>query len=174
MAHPEQSRYVDSIADRYPDSFVGTRVLEVGSRNVNGSVRDYFLDCDYVGIDCVPGKDVDVVCFAHQYRTSRMFDVVISCEAFEHDPYLAETIDNVVGILLKKGGLFVGTWASPLRQEHGTIRTTGKDDLYGPNPNYYKGVSALDFKLLAGHLLDPLEVDEYRHNLDVYAFGLRK
>jgi len=37
------------------------RVLEIGSRNVNGSVRDLFGGTDYHGIDAQAGEGVDTV-----------------------------------------------------------------------------------------------------------------
>ena len=37
------------------------RVLELGSRNINGSVRYLFAAAEYVGVDPVEGADVDIV-----------------------------------------------------------------------------------------------------------------
>jgi hypothetical protein len=91
VAHAEQMDYVRSVRDKYHWFFAGTRVLEVGSRYVNGSVRQLFGPCDYTGLDCTPGRCVDVVCLAHEYRSAAPFDVLVSCEAFEHDPHLAKT-----------------------------------------------------------------------------------
>ena len=45
----------------HPELFTGTRVLEVGSLDINGSVRPIFTDCEYVGLDLGPGPGVDVI-----------------------------------------------------------------------------------------------------------------
>lgn len=70
-----------------PTEFRGKRVLEVGSKYINGSVRSFverFLKPkEYLGIDVEPGKFVDMVvpaedivkCFGEE-----SFDVIISTE----------------------------------------------------------------------------------------------
>ncbi len=73
-----------------PAEVVGKRVLEVGSLNVNGSVRavlEHWGPSEYIGIDAVDGEGVDRVAditalsdiFPHGH-----FDVVISTEVLEH------------------------------------------------------------------------------------------
>jgi len=172
VAHREQQEFVDRCKTRFPKHFKNCRVLEVGSRNINGGVRGFFEGCDYVGIDCQPGKDVDVVCNAHEYDSDEPFDTVISCEAFEHDPHFKETLDNALR-LLRPGGLFVATFAGPNRQEHGTARSAG-GELYGPDPDYYKNVSADEFRKAADHRrFDLLEVVSARNDTDVYAVGVK-
>lgn len=174
MSHSEQMEFVEGIRHRFPAFFRDRDVLEVGSRDVNGSVRQFFSpNCRYVGIDCTPGCAVDVVTLAHQYKPEpgHLFDVIISCEAFEHDPYLPLTITNVMRYL-RVGGLFVATMASDKRPEHGTVRSTGHE-VYGPDPNYYRGVAALEFAKLIDPFLDPRCVIAARGSLDVYAHGFR-
>jgi hypothetical protein len=175
VSHPEQVAFVDSIRTRFPDNFEFCEVLEIGSRNVNGTVRSLFDSCRYIGIDCTEGPGVDLVTLAHNFRPPEgtLYDTVISCEAFEHDPFLKKTLAVCVGKYLKKGGLFVATWASPERQEHGTTKST-PEEIYGPDPEYYRGVSAKNFSSIASRWLDPLEVREERGGQDVYAWGIRK
>jgi SAM-dependent methyltransferase len=62
------------------------RVLEIGSRNVNGSVREYFGDADYLGIDRRQGAGVDLVLDAVNWQTDLRFDAIVCCEVFEHEP----------------------------------------------------------------------------------------
>jgi hypothetical protein len=71
--------------------FDGKRVLEVGSKFVNGSVRPlierFCSPRDYVGVDIEPGKYVDVVLPAEKLVNCfgpESFDVVISTELLEH------------------------------------------------------------------------------------------
>lgn len=61
-------------------------VLEVGSYDVNGTVRPLFADAGaYVGVDVVPGPGVDMVYdgLTLPYE-SDTFDVVVSTEMLEH------------------------------------------------------------------------------------------
>lgn len=68
----------------------GKRVIEVGSMNVNGSLRSHVEALDpvsYIGIDFIAGLGVDVVCdvcIAAKRFGKNSFDVVISTEMLEH------------------------------------------------------------------------------------------
>ncbi len=60
-------------------------VLEVGSQNVNGSVRDHFSTDSYIGVDIGPGNSVDRIEDAERLSDpSATWPVVISCEMLEH------------------------------------------------------------------------------------------
>ena len=121
MAHRSQLEFVRLLAANMPEYFRGKRVLEVGSLDINGSIRQFFKDCDYTGLDVAAGPGVDVVCEGQKYDAPG-FDVVISCEAMEHNPYWAETLQNMIR-LCKPGGLLVMTCATIGRPEHGTARS---------------------------------------------------
>jgi hypothetical protein len=97
MAHPEQFEFVSAVKAAFPSFLAGTRVLEIGSLDINGSVRRFFKDGQYTGIDVGPGPGVDVVCQGQDYTPpSGCFDVTISCETMEHNPYWRETFDNML------------------------------------------------------------------------------
>ncbi|MEB3302550.1 MAG: class I SAM-dependent methyltransferase [Cyanobacteriota bacterium] len=124
MAHQSQRDFVQAVASRLPGFFRDVKVLEVGSLNINGTVRDFFSNCDYTGIDVAPGKDVDVVCQGQDFNAEDgSFDQVISCEAMEHNPYWKETISNMIRVC-RPGGLITLTCATTGRPEHGTTRTS--------------------------------------------------
>ena len=55
------------------EAFVCDSVLECGSYNVNGSVRDLFAVREYIGLDWRPGPGVDVVNLVHEYRALSTF-----------------------------------------------------------------------------------------------------
>ena len=60
-------------------------VLEIGSLNVNGSVRDLFPE-PYTGLDMQKGKGVDIVADVLTYDgfTEGQFNTIISTETLEH------------------------------------------------------------------------------------------
>lgn len=62
------------------------RTVEVGSYDVNGSVRSLFPDA-YVGVDMRPGPGVDVVALGSALPfVDGWARVVVSTEMLEHDP----------------------------------------------------------------------------------------
>jgi SAM-dependent methyltransferase len=148
MAHPSQLDFVARVKARFPERFAGRRVLEVGSLDINGSVRSFFEHCDYVGIDVAAGPGVDLVCQGQDYDgPDDAFDTVISCEVMEHNPHWADTLRNMVRVC-RPGGLIVMTCATLGRKEHGTARTTpGASPLtVGLGWNYYRNLTARDFR----------------------------
>ena len=60
MAHPQQAEFFATVREHYPNSFKSARVLEVGSLDINGSVRELFEKCDYTGVDLQMGPGVDL------------------------------------------------------------------------------------------------------------------
>ena len=90
--------------------FSGKAVLEVGSYDVNGSVRQLFANVrSYVGIDFRPGPGVDSVMNAHALEfQAESFDVVISTEMLEHDNEFWSSVKEM-GRVLKKGGILIIT-----------------------------------------------------------------
>jgi hypothetical protein len=135
MAHKAQQDWVGRVAVQHPEFFTGTRVLEFGSYDINGSVRGFFTDPSrYVGVDHRAGPCVDVVSLFHNFEDEVEYDVFISASAFEHDPYWRESIKNGISHL-RDGGLIViscgNTWyaheldCSPVPGYYGNV---GKDD----------------------------------------------
>ena len=144
MAHPAQNEFIGRIRDIFPGHFRHARVLEIGSLDINGTIRGLFTDCDYTGIDVGPGPGVDVVCAGQDFDApDESYDVVISCEAMEHNPYWAETFTNMVR-LAKPGGLVLMTCATLGRKEHGTTRTTPADSplTVAKGWDYYRNLRA--------------------------------
>lgn len=70
-------------------------VIEIGSRNVNGSARDAFPDVEWFGLDIEDGIGVDVVCDAAEYWPDRRIRTVICCEVLEHTSNWRDILHNV-------------------------------------------------------------------------------
>jgi SAM-dependent methyltransferase len=146
MSHPSQLEFVSLTRSLFPEMFQGRKVLEIGSLDINGTVRGFFTDCDYTGLDVAPGPGVDVVCEGQKFDApDRSFDVVISCEVMEHNPYWADTFRNMVR-LLKPGGLMVMSCATGWRAEHGTSRSEpwGSPLTVGQGWEYYRNLGSGD------------------------------
>ena len=156
MSHDEQRRFIAGVAEYLPEFFVGTRVLEIGSLDVNGSIRSFFVDCDYKGLDVAPGPGVDIVGGGHEFDAPNgSFDVVVSVETMEHNPYWIETVGNMLR-LCREGGLILITCASLGRVEHGTTRSDPQSSplTIGLGWDYYRNVSEVDMRRAvasAGH-----------------------
>lgn len=150
MAHQQQQDFCLQVKAAFPDYFKKGYILDVGSLDINGSNRDYFTDeAKYVGIDVAEGKNVDVVCPAHQFKIkNEQFDTIISTECFEHDMHYTESLKNICHNLLKSGGLFLFTCATTGRPEHGTRRTSPQDAplLTGEWSDYYKNLTEKDIR----------------------------
>ena len=133
--------FVESVKQNYVNLFIRKKVLEVGSLNINGSIRQFFIDCDYTGVDLAPGKDVDMVARGEDLSfPDKNFDVVCSCECFEHNPEWARTFDNMAR--MAKSLVFFSC-ATTGRPEHGTPRTTPQDAPFCGD--YYQNLRASDF-----------------------------
>ena len=97
------------------------KVLEVGSRDVNGSVKGLINWTKYIGLDLIDGENVDVIDDAENIPThwpDETFDLVICTETLEHvkDPV---SIVNKMRNVLKKGGWMLLTTPSIHHPEHG-------------------------------------------------------
>jgi SAM-dependent methyltransferase len=148
VSHASQLKFVELVSLAFPEHFTGSRVLEVGSLDINGSVRKFFRGCDYTGLDVASGPGVDVVCQGQEYDApNSSFDVVISCEAMEHNPHWVKTFGNMIR-LCRPAGLVVMTCATIGRPEHGTTRTEPESSplTVGLGWNYYKNLSEKDFR----------------------------
>ena len=89
-------------ADFPPD----LRVIEIGAQDVNGSLRQVApRNCEYVGVDFVQGKGVDVV-LQDPYSlpfADESVDVVLSSSCLEHSEMFWIVFLEVMRILKPKG-----------------------------------------------------------------------
>lgn len=144
MSHPDQMNFVASVAKMYPAHFFNSHVVEVGSLNINGSVRQFFSQPTfYVGCDLGPGPGVDIICPGHKLPFhDETFDVAISCECFEHDKNWQLTLQRMID-LVKPMGLVIFTCATTGRPEHGTTKSNPFDAPF--TNDYYKNLTESDF-----------------------------
>jgi len=101
------------------DEVRGRRVLEVGSYNVNGSVRPIvqgYGPARYEGVDQTPGPGVDLVMPCERlpelFSAPDTFDVVISTEMLEHAKDWRVCMLAMAAVVTP-GGLLILTTRSP-------------------------------------------------------------
>ena len=191
MAHKEQEQFCLKVKNKFPSKFSNIKVLDIGSFDCNGNERHFFEDSDYTGIDLMPGKNVDVVCAGQDYDAAdQTFDTIISCECFEHNPFYAETINNVVR-MLKSGGLFLFTCATIGRPVHGVASANllmkEKDPNWKSLPNvlierndwdneYYKNLTEEDIRNIINvdDVFSEYQFEVEENHCDLYFWGIKK
>lgn len=148
MAHDAQNIFFRMVKDEFPRHFKWVNVCEIGSLDINGTIRTLFEYANYVGFDVALGPAVDYAVFGKDVKyPSESFDITVSSECFEHDSTWRETFENMLR-MTKYDGLTVFTCAGTDRPEHGTSRTdAGSSPLtVGLGIEYYKNLAPEDFE----------------------------
>jgi SAM-dependent methyltransferase len=178
MAHADQFEFIGIVKQHFPAFFENVNVLEIGSLDINGSVRSFFAAATYTGVDVAAGPGVDEVCQGQLVgHPSGMFDVVISCECMEHNPFWIETVSNMLR-MAKPGGLVIVSCATTGRAEHGTTRSSGSDSPLSISIGweYYRNIPISVFKRsfnLEYWCEDHVLLSNW-HNCDLYFVGVKK
>ncbi len=177
MAHTEQAEFFAEVRTHYPTSFAASKVLEVGSLDINGSVRELFANCEYTGVDLQLGPGVDLACQGQlvEFSTGH-FDTTISAECLEHNPFWRETVANMLR-MTRPGGLVLISCATTGRFEHGTTRTNPDASPFtsAEKWDYYQNLTAGDLEAslnLSGWLSDWSSWVNFVSR-DLYFVGLR-
>jgi len=194
VAHPEQFEFIHRVLKTNAQKHFGwgvlsaskkLKVLDVGCYDINGSCRAFFNIPrveEYIGCDIIEGKGVDVVCPGHELTyADGYFDTIISCECFEHDMHVEETINNIVR-MLKPGGCFVFTCASTGRPEHGTNRCRpidapgvimNEDKAWG---DYYRNLDEKDIREMipVDDIFSTYSFQINKEAHDIYFVGVKK
>ena len=156
MAHKEQLNFLTELSKiiSREKKLSEINILEIGSYEVNASIRDIFKGANYLGIDLLKGPGVDLVMNGENIRKlNKKFDIIISSECFEH-AFNWKKIFFAMIDCVKDNGYIIMTCASTGRIEHGTERS----DFYhtaihkskiksspGTNDDYYKNLNKKDF-----------------------------
>lgn len=176
MSHVQQIEFVKKSKEIFPELFSNKKILEVGSLNINGSIRKYFDNCNYTGIDLAPGLDVDTVIAGQEAAfPSNSFDMTISCNCFEHNPFWLETFINMCRMTAPKGLVLI-TSAGYGFQEHGTSRTSPEDSPFTTEWDYYRNLGERDFvtKINLSNWFSDWFFVHYKESKDLYFLGIRK
>lgn len=176
-----ENDWKDKLKRTYPDLFRNVKVLDIGAADINGINKGWFDNCEYIGLDIAPYKNVDVVSIAHEYDSpNESFDVVCSTSELEHDMYWDKTLKKMVA-LLQPGG-FMWFAAGYKRVEHGTKTFNPNDSLtvnYSDEwSHFYKHVSIEDVKsvLDLDAIFEKYEIGYTQGNdeCDIHFWGIKK
>ena len=88
----------------------GMAILDVGSQDVNGSLRNCIPSgATYLGVDMAPGKGVDVTLQdPHKFPfEDARFDIIISTSCLEHDPMFWLTFLEMARVTKPGGYIYI-------------------------------------------------------------------
>lgn len=175
MAHREQRDFLERVRSEHPDAFREAAVLEIGSLDINGSVRDFFdRSCSYIGVDVGPGPGVDVVAHGEDLDyDSHSFYTTISAECFEHNPEWAATFQNMHRMSSR---YVIFTCASDGRPEHGTRRTDPPSSPLTAEWDYYRNLNQSDFEreFDLDEMFIQYQFEYNRRSQDLYFYGIKR
>jgi SAM-dependent methyltransferase len=123
------------------------KVLEIGSKDIIGNVREYFPDAkEYIGTDMERGFNVDLIIDAHdllkKFKPGSV-DTLLCFEMLEHDREFWTTVE-IMHKLVKKGGYLVistPTFGFPLHRHPRDYFRYGEDAF---REIFFKGFKVLD------------------------------
>lgn len=86
---------------KYLDPEVELDILDIGSHDVNGTIKPFFYSPKwrYIGIDLVVGENVDIVVEPYNWKLDKKFDIIISLSTMEHVEDLKEWALQVKKVL---------------------------------------------------------------------------
>ena len=116
--HPSAMDNCKAFFDTYKNFFMdnaNVRVLEIGSQDVNGSLREHCpKNYEYIGVDFVDVKGVDVV-ITDPYSfpfDDEYFDIILSSSCFEHSEMFWLTYLDILRVLKPKGLFYLNVPSS--------------------------------------------------------------
>jgi SAM-dependent methyltransferase len=107
--------------ETYADGPEKKTIVEVGSRDVNGSIRQFAApQHDYIGLDFDSGRGVDVViedpyCFPLKTESA---DIVLTSSCFEHSEFFWLTFLDCQRILKPDGVMYLNVPSNGLFHRH--------------------------------------------------------
>ena len=175
MAHKEQQDFILNALKVHFDLINNANnILEVGSQNISGSVRNYFSSCQsYIGVDLGKAPGVDLVVPGELFQLSTGWaDISISAECFEHANTWKEILLNMIRIT-REDGLILVTCAGFGRPTHGTIDTNTYSSPF--TSSYYKNLIPHDIEsaVVSGKFFKKYGYEVNCETHDTYFWGIR-
>lgn len=162
--HASAFRYIASVVEGQHYA----RVVEVGSRDINGTIRNLVSADTYVGIDLEDGPGVDVVGDCRLWEPPWKASLVICAEVLEHSPWPAQVVEACV-YYLRPGGRLIVTCAGPGRAPH-----SGHDGGPDVEGEHYANIDPADLEKWLTDDLEAVKVEYKAIPCDVYATGIKR
>lgn len=164
--HDSVREFVRFHASKHNGKMENLEVLDIGGRDVNGSIADLWPCKLFVCLDKQPGAGVHIVADVRNYEPAPRFDVVLCTSLLEHIEH-PEKVIEVAAQALVPGGEFILTTHTPQMDPHGM--NGEKDPLPG---EYYHN---FDYGELERYFNDPLWADysSTYHGIDVFIHAVR-
>jgi len=90
------------------DNIINKKILDVGSYDVNGTMKPIFKKGQYIGLDMEEGPNVDIVGVSHNIPFEKdEFDIVISSSCFEHDDMFWISFQEMCRVLKPGGYMYI-------------------------------------------------------------------
>jgi SAM-dependent methyltransferase len=137
--HAATAGFVARVIETKDRDFGGpfTSVFEIGSRNVNGSVRSLFgPEVSFMGIDVIEGPGVDLVADGREFVGARTVDCVLCVNTVEHVQDWPKIVANAYDMLAPGGWLILTAPSDPFPSH------SGVDGLHVRPGEWYQNVSA--------------------------------
>ena len=106
--HISAKKFAKKFLDTYLSNKENLKIIDFGSYNVNGDVREFYLKRhNYIGLDIEKGPNVDIL-MEDPYKIpleDNSVDVIISTSTFEHSEMFWLSFNEIMRTL-KPNGLF--------------------------------------------------------------------
>ncbi len=79
-------------------------IIDIGSLDICGNYRGLFPEAKYIGVDIIPGGNVDVIMESDEWYAIKNADVVISGQTLEHVADIPKLLSSIFDVL-RPGGL---------------------------------------------------------------------
>lgn len=175
MAHKEAYEFFKRLQLIHASFFSkAVKVLEIGSQNINGTVRGFFPKAsEYLGLDLGIAECVDWVIPGELIELPNNWaDVALSTECFEHCKKWGDVLANMIRIT-RPGGLIIITCAGIGRATHGTVDS---DEYSSPfTTDYYRNLGAKDIadRIKLGSYFESHGFEINSKSNDLYFWGIR-
>jgi len=168
--HNAVRKFVKYCKEEYPSIALAKKIIECGSKDINGSAREYFTEAEeHVGIDWRDGDGVDVVSLCHEYdgKPDGYFDLGICFEMFEHDPHWKKSLKKLLSKISLEGSLIISC-AGPRRHHH--------QFQSAPEKNYYKNlnIDQLKEEIVKGATFKKIDARYSSKKHDIYIACIEK
>jgi len=99
--HPNSMTIMEEFINNY--GVKNATVVDIGSYDVNGRYRELFTG-KYIGVDIIPGPNVDIIMDSEEWNKLKNIDVVISGQTIEHVADIPKLMNSIYQVL-KPGGI---------------------------------------------------------------------